>query len=254
MIDRVHTPVRRVWPAGLTLIALIAVWEVWVDLAQIDQSLLPPPSAIFRGLRSDAGELASVGWSTLRAALIGLLVATLLAVLIAALIDASTVARRALEPLLVASQTLPIIAIAPLLVIWTSFEPAKVLVVALYALFPIAVGIIRGLEQTDPEAINLVRTMGAGRWRTLATVRVPSAAASIFTGMRLAAAYAVPAALVGEYVGGGGLGQYMLQASHGGATDLVFAGVVVSVALTFALYVAIVLIERVAAPWLRQTQ
>ena len=80
MIDRVHTPVRRVWPAGLTLIALLAVWEVWVDLAQIDQSLLPPPSAIFRGLCSDAGELASVGWSTLRAALIGLLVATLLAV------------------------------------------------------------------------------------------------------------------------------------------------------------------------------
>ena len=243
---------RRLWPPVLTLIGLVAAWEAWVDLAHVDRSLLPPPSTILRAGRSDWNELAGAGWSTLRAALIGLLLAVVVAAILAALIDASSVARRALEPLLVASQTLPIIAIAPLFVIWTDFEPAKILVVALYALFPIAVGITRGLEQADPEAIALVRTMGAGRVQTLIAIRIPAATASIFTGLRLAAAYAVPAALVGEYVGGGGLGQYMQQAGSGGSTDLVFAGVGVSVVLTFALYGVVIVVERVAAPWLRQ--
>lgn len=250
-MSRLPTGLGHHWPPLTAAATLLVVWEGWVRLAKVDPSLLPPPTSVLRAASNDRSALAEAGWQTLQASGLGFTLALLVAALIAIAIDRWEAVRRAVEPLLVASQALPIIALAPLLVIWADFDRAKVLVVALYAVFPIAVGAVRGLQTADPEAIAMVQAMGAGRLRTLWSVRLPSAADSIFTGLRLAATYTVPAALVGEYVGGQGLGQYMQQAGNGGTTDLVFAGVFTSVFLTVAIYALVAIVERSAAPWLR---
>src|SRR3989440_8145138 len=177
--------------------------------------------------------------------------ATLLGLLLAILLDASNWLRRAIYPLLITSQTIPIIALAPLLLIWLGFglEP-KIIVVALYCFFPIAVACADGLAGAEPELINLLRSMRASRWQILWLVRLPGAMPAFFSGLRIAATYGVTGAIFGEYVGAyQGLGIYMQLSFNSHAIVLVFAAILVTAALSLLLFGLVSLIERIALPW-----
>ena len=193
---------------------------------------------------------------TLVATLIGFSLSVSVAFLTASLLDFSAWLKRAILPLLIVSQTLPLIALAPLVVLWFGFGlTPKILLVAFVTFFPMVVGLMRGFESADPETEHLIRSMGGSRWKVFHMVRLPASTASFFSSLRISITYAVVGAIFAEYAGAvSGLGVYMQQAKNIFRTDLVLAAVFVSTVLTLSLYGLATLIERVTVPWLRIEQ
>ncbi|URN85119.1 ABC transporter permease [Acetobacterium wieringae] len=181
----------------------------------------------------------------------GLLVAVCLSLIMAIVMDLFPVVKKAIYPVLVMSQTVPIIVIAPLLAMWFGFGIApKIFVVVLVCFFPITVSLIEGLQSVDGELINLVRSMGAKKRQIFTKIKFPSALPYFFSGLKIAATYSIMGAVIGEWLGGkAGLGVYMLRARHAFALDLVFASILVIVVLSIGLFYGIAGIQRVMMPW-----
>ncbi|MGH2587577.1 MAG: ABC transporter permease [Dehalococcoidia bacterium] len=239
-------------PAALTL-ALLAGWETYVRVTDVPATILPSPSRILDAGVTEADLLSWNAQQTLAETVLGFLLAVVVAVVCAAVIDFFPLVRRALFPLLIASQTIPMIALAPLLVLWFGFGMMpKVLVVALVCFFPMVVAAVHGLAATDPEAIKLYRTFGSSRWQIFRLVRLPTALPSFFAGTRIAVTYSVIGAVFAEYVGASrGLGILLQTAKNSYRTDLVFAMIITTAALSLTLYGLVVVIERLAIPWSR---
>jgi len=238
-------------PAFVLVITLLALWELYVHLGQVSPLYLPAPSAIIQALINNWGVIYDNTVQTLLETVLGMGIAILLGLLLAVLLDISGWLRRAIYPLLVVSQTIPIIALAPLLLLWIGYDiRPKLIVVTLYCFFPIAVACADGLASTEPELMNLLGSMRASRWQTLWLVRLPGAMPSFFSGLRIAATYSVTGAIFGEYVGGfKGLGIYMEKATNSFATVLVFAAILVTAVLSLLLFGLVSVIERIALPW-----
>jgi ABC-type nitrate/sulfonate/bicarbonate transport system permease component len=199
--------------------------------------------------------LGAIG-TTLLATGIGLVIALMAGVGIAALVDFSSLAHRALYPILVVSQTIQILAIAPILIIWFGFGlTPTILTVVLFCFFPLAISTADGLTSSDPELVALLRAMGASRRQIWRMVRLPSALPAFFSGLRLAVTYSVVAATIGEWVGGSpGLGLYMLRSKNALATDQVFVAMFITSLLSIALFMLVYSIERLALPWYHSKQ
>jgi ABC-type nitrate/sulfonate/bicarbonate transport system permease component len=243
--------VHALWPPALVLAVLIAAWDLAVRVFDVAESVLPAPGVVAEATWDDRENLWPAMVVTTREAVLGLLVAIVVATVVAVVVDWSRAARRGLYPLIVASQTIPIIALAPLVVIWFGFgERPKIGLVALFTFFAIAVGLVQGLASTDRDAIRLLRTMGASRVQLLLRVRFPSALPQFFTGLKVAVTYAYVSATVAEFVGAEqGLGVYMTTSKNAFRTDLVFGAVVVTALLTLGLFGLVTVLERVAMPW-----
>ena len=218
----------------LAIVALlVAVWQLYANLSGIGNDVLPPPSRVLSVTWENRGDLWANTLPTLRATLLGL---RALARGRASRSRCSSTPRRhlrrALMPVLVATQTLPIVAIAPLMVLWFGFGlTPKVLLVALVTFFPITVAFAEGFAASEPEAEALLRSMGASRARVFRSVRFPTSLPFFFAGLRIAITYAVVAAIFAEYAGASeGLGIYMQNAKNSFRTDLVLAAVLVSAA------------------------
>jgi ABC-type nitrate/sulfonate/bicarbonate transport system permease component len=238
-------------PAFVLAVVLIACWELYVRAAQVSVRILPAPSAIVQALFNNWNVISVNTIQTLLETVIGMVLATLFGLLMAILLDISPLTRRAIYPLLIISQTIPIVALAPLLLIWMGFglEP-KVIVVILYCFFPIAVACADGLSSAEPEMLNLLRSMRATRWQTLWLVRLPGAMPAFFSGLRIAVTYSMTGAIVGEFVGAyQGLGIFMVTSANSGAIDLVFAAILVTALLSLLLFGLVSLMERIALPW-----
>ena len=240
-------------PAFVLVVALLAVWQIVVRANLSLAYVLPSPGAIAQALALNWGTIYDNTIPTLMETVLGLLVATALGLLLAVLLDLSSWSRRAIYPLLITSQTIPIVAIAPLLLIWFGFDIGpKVIVVALYCFFPIAVATADGLASAEPDLLKLLKSMGASRWQILWLVRLPGAMPSFFSGLRIAATYSVTGAIVGEFVGARkGLGIYMILSSNSHAIPVVFALIFVTAVLSLVLFGLVSLVERLALPWYR---
>jgi len=238
-------------PAFVLAVGLLAFWELYVRSGRISPVVLPTPSGIIQALIDNWDVISVHTLQTLLETVLGMAAATLLGLLLAALLDISLWTRRAIYPLLVTSQTIPMVALAPLLLIWFGFDLGpKVIVVTLYCFFPIAVACADGLASADPELMKLLRSMRASRWQALWLVRLPGAMPSFFSGLRIAATYSVTGAIFGEYVGAyQGLGIYMQTSANSHAIILVFAAILVTAALSLLLFGLVSLIERIALPW-----
>lgn len=238
-------------PALVLALALLALWELYVRAGWISARVLPSPISIVQALVNNWGIIYDNTVQTLLETVLGLAIATLLGLLLAIILDISAWMRRAVYPLLITSQTIPIIALAPLLLIWIGYDiRPKLIVVTLYCFFPIAVATIDGLASAEPELMKLLRSMRATRWQMLHLVRLPGAMPAFFSGLRIAAAYSVIGAIFGEYVGAEkGLGIYMQKAANSFATINVFAAILVTTILSLLLFGLISLIERIALPW-----
>jgi ABC-type nitrate/sulfonate/bicarbonate transport system permease component len=241
----------RFWPPALVLAAVVGLWALAPGVLGVSRDVLPGPGLVVRSTWEDRHSLWPAIWTTAREAVLGVGVATVVAVALAVAVDWSRTVRRSLYPLLVTSQTLPIIALAPLVVIWFGFGlTPKIVLVALFTFFAIAVGLIQGLASTDRDAMDLLRTMGASRAQVLWRVRLPSAVPQFFTGLKVAVTYSFVSAIVAEFVGAAqGLGVYMTTAKNAFRTDLVFGAVLVTALLTLLLFGLVALLERLATPY-----
>ncbi|MDD5082580.1 MAG: ABC transporter permease [Dehalococcoidales bacterium] len=218
--------------------------------------ILPTPlDVIEAGLRTRGLLLDAIG-TTLLSTAIGMTLALLTGLGIATLMDLWPLVRRALYPILVASQTVQILAIAPILVIWFGFGiMPTIFIVVLSCFFPLAVSTADGLTSADPELLALLRAMGATRRQIWRMVRLPAALPSFFSGLRIAITYSVVAATVGEWVGGSsGLGMYMLRSKNALATDQVFVAMLITTLLSIALFMLVYGIERIVLPWYYSAQ
>jgi len=240
----------------LVLALLLLAWEAYVRLAGISPIVLPAPSRILSAL-VDYRDLA---WSntvpTIVETVVGFAVSVVLAVLAAVAMDQVGWLRRALYPLLVGSQTIPIVAIAPLLVVWFGFGLLpKVLVIVLVTFFPITVALLDGFASVPSEAMDLMATLGASRRQTFRALRWPAALPSLFTGLRISATYAVVAAIFGEYVGAfDGLGIWMQVSRNAFRADLVFVAIAIASVLSILLFVAVSWLESRTIPWYRASR
>lgn len=240
-------------PPLAAVLILILGWELYVRVTSVPAAILPTPTRVLRASVEAADTLAWHTGQTLFETLTGFALALVVAAACALLIDALPLARRALFPLLITSQTIPIVALAPLLVLWFGYGVLpKVLVVALVCFFPIVVAAVHGLASADGELIKLYRTFGASRRQILRLVRLPTALPAVFTGMRIAVTYSVIGAIFGEYAGASrGLGIYLQTAKNSYRTDLVFGMIAITAALSLTLYGLVALAERFAIPWAR---
>jgi ABC-type nitrate/sulfonate/bicarbonate transport system permease component len=240
-------------PPLLVVGLLIVAWQLYANLSGIGNDVLPAPSRVLSVSWQNRGDLWTNTLPTLRATLLGFSLSLAVGFVLAVLVDASPHLRRALLPVLVATQTLPIIAIAPLMVLWFGFGlTPKVLLVALVTFFPITVAFAEGFAASEPEAEALLRSMGAGRARIFRSVRFPTSLPFFFAGLRIAITYAVVAAIFAEYAGASeGLGIYMQNAKNSFRTDLLLAAVLVSALLTLTLFALTYAVERLAIPWYR---
>jgi NitT/TauT family transport system permease protein len=242
---------RRIVPALVLVLVLFAIWEVAVRLTQVDPIVLPAPSRVLSSLWDQRDVAATHLVPTLVEALVGCAVSAAFAIVVAIALDRWTPARRAIEPLLVTSQTIPIVAIAPLFVIWFGFGLLpKVLIVVLVTFFPVVVALLDGFGRVDPAGEDLLESFGATRRQTFRLLRWPSALPSLFTGLRISVVYAVIGAIFGEYVGATeGLGIWMKLSQTSFRTDLVFGAILLTAVVSIALYVAVGVVERIAVPW-----
>jgi len=247
---------RRAAPPLALVAGLLISWEAYVAVSGISPLILPSPSRIVTALIDFRALALTHTIPTLVETVVGFSVSVVAAAGAAIAMDQAPAVRRAVYPLLVGSQTVPIVAIAPLIVIWFGFGLLpKILVIVLVTFFPIVVSLLDGFASPSADASDLLRTMGASERQVFTKLRLPAALPSFFTGLRIAATYAVVGAIFAEYVGAfEGLGIWMQLSRNAFRADLVFVAIFIATLLSFALFLFVGRIERAAIPWYAESR
>ncbi|MGQ0824200.1 MAG: ABC transporter substrate-binding protein [Actinomycetota bacterium] len=251
----VHRVVGLLPPLGF-LVVLLGAWELYVRTDRIEDYVLPAPTRVGREFFSMAPDLGRDVWITTVEAVAGLTIGALVGVALALAIARYAFARRAIYPVLVVSQTVPAIVLAPVLVVWLGFEELtpKIVVVALVTFFPVVVSTVDGLVNADREQLDLVRSYGGSRAQQLRLVQIPSALPAFFAGLKIAATYAVVGAVIAEWMGAShGLGLVMERSRTAFRNDRVFVAVVVVALLSLVLFALVRALGHAATPWLAAT-
>jgi ABC-type nitrate/sulfonate/bicarbonate transport system permease component len=242
----VLTAITTNLPALVFLVLLVLAWEAYVTLARVNDFILPPPSKVLNVTIRLFPLLMMHTWTTTYEILLGFGLGNLFAVLMALLIVNSRLAERVFYPLIIASQTIPKVAIAPLFLIWfgSGLQP-KVLIAAIVCFFPTVVNTVQGLRATDPNAVDLMRLVAASRWQVFTKLQFPNALPYFFAGLKISIALAVIGAIIGEWVGANsGLGYLIMYSQQTMRTDMMFAALMLTALLGMGLYLAVVLLER----------
>ena len=255
MTKKLQNITNKLAPLG-AIIVILLLWFLACDTELVPAYMLPSPIDVVKAFVDNFSIMMKQAAVTLQETFYGLLIGIAIAFVIASLMDRFTIINKALYPVLVVTQTIPTIAIAPLLVLWMGFGMApKITLVVLTTFFPIAIGLLNGFESVDSDAINLMRSMGATRLQIFRIVKLPNATASFFSGLRISAAYAVVGAVVSEWLGGfEGLGVYMTRVKKAYAFDKMFAVIVFISAISLVLMGIVILLEKSSMPWVHKTE
>jgi len=243
--------VSNISPSNTVIILIIIFWEVAVKFWDIPRGILPAPSQIM----GEAFRLRSVllghALTTVTEALGGLILAIFVGAIVGALISSFGFIRRAFLPILVITQNIPMMVLAPLIVVWFGFgiQP-KIGIVTLVCFFPIAINTADALMRSDQELLELLKSMGATRWQLLRLVRIPQALPAFFSGLQIAATYAILGAVFSEFAGGtSGLWLFIGRSQRAYRTDQMFVAVVLIALLSICLFLLVRWLARVAMPW-----
>lgn len=231
--------------------SFILIWQGYIYFGFFPSSVLPSPTSIINAILTFKEVLFVHTLQTVGEAVLGLLIAIILGVLVAVIIFLFPLIRKAVYPFLVLSQSIPIIALAPLLLLWFGFGLLpKVIIVALYCFFPISIAVSDALLHTDKQFVDLLKGMKASSWQILIYIRIPAALPAFFSGLRIAVTYAIAGAIVGEYVGAyQGLGIFMQTAARNHATTLVFASLFAATFISVLFFITVSLVEKIMIPW-----
>ena len=213
--------------------------------------MLPSPKSVLEALCTDIDLIYRHLNITLQEAFYGLGIGISLGFIMALLMDSCNVLYKAIYPVMIITQTIPTVAIAPILVLWMGFEmEPKIALVALTTFFPITVGLLDGYRSVDKDQINLLRSMGANRWKIFCHVKFPSALPYFFAGLKISVSYAVVGAVVSEWLGGfEGLGVYLTRVRKAYAYDRMFAVIIVIVVISLLLMGLVNIIRKLLMPW-----
>ncbi|MCY6485681.1 ABC transporter permease [Clostridium aestuarii] len=236
-------------------IILLFIWQLVVDRGVIERYILPSPIDVISALIDILPNIKVHIYITLKEAMLGFIISIILAVILALLMDNVKIIRRSIYPILVISQTIPIIVLAPLFAMWFGFgmQP-KIIIVVLVCFFPIVISLMDGLNSVDKDMINLLKSMGANKLQIFKIVKFPASIVNFFSGLRIAATYSIMGAVIGEWVGADkGLGFYMIRVKHSFAIDKVFAVVLIIIALSMVLFGILYLIQYILMPWNRNS-
>ncbi|MBP3892430.1 MAG: ABC transporter permease [Atopobiaceae bacterium] len=242
---------RQIAVPTATVAILLVVWELVVRMGFVPNFLLPSPTQVVSALVTDVQLLASHAGTTILEAVLGLAIGVAVGFVAAVLMDRFETIYLAFDPLITISQTIPTVAIAPLLVLWFGYGLApKVILIVLTTFFPVAVSLVSGFRSVDPDMIDLMRTMGASDLQIFTQVKLPAALDQFFSGLRISATYAIVGAVISEWLGGfNGLGVYMTRVRKSFAYDRMFAVIILISLLSLLLMKLVDLLERVCMPW-----
>jgi len=230
---------------------LISVWWGISAFEVVPSFLLPSPPTVIEALVDDFSILANHAVVTIGQALLGLALSIVVGVLTASLMDRFEFLYLAVYPVLIVTQTIPTIAIAPLLILWLGFGILpKVLLIFITCFFPITVSTLSGLRSVDPDIISLMKSMGASKMQILIKVKLKAALESFFAGLKLATAYSIIGSVIAEWLGGSrGLGVYMTRVRNAYALDKLFAVIIVISVISLLLMVLVNIIHKKSMPW-----
>ncbi len=242
---------KKVVAPVCAVVALLAVWQGACSLGLVPNFMLPSPVQVVSALVADFPLLLSHMWTTLSEAALGLVIGVAVGFVFAVLMDKFETFYLAFDPLLTVSQTVPTVAIAPLLVLWFGYGlMPKVLLVVLTTFFPVTVALASGFRSVDPDQVDLLRTMNATEWQIFRYAKLPAAMEQFFSGLRISATYAIVGAVISEWLGGfTGLGVYMTRVRKSFAYDRMFAVIIITSALSLALMKGVDILERICMPW-----
>lgn len=240
-------------PAAAALCLLILLWQFLYQSGAVPAYMLPSPIQVVKALFTDLPTIFRHAVVTLQEAFYGLCIGVVLAFVMATLMDHFRILNKALYPIMIITQTIPTIAIAPLLVLWMGFYMApKITLVVITTFFPITVGLLDGYKSVDKDSIDLMRAMGASKVQIFFHVKLPAALPQFFSGLKISASYAVVGAVISEWLGGfEGLGVYMTRVSKAYAFDKMFAVIIFIVIISLLLMFTVNLIKTISLPWLR---
>ena len=232
-------------------VLFLIFWEIAAMMGWLPQFIIPTPTEIFKALIAQREVLFSNSLITLTQALVGLFFGISLAFILAIGMDQIPLVRKAIYPYLIVSQTIPTVAIAPILVLWLGYGMLpKVVLVILTTLFPIVINILEGFSSVDKDAINLLKLMGANHRQILYHVKLPASLSYFFGGLKISVSYAFVGSVIAEWLGGfEGLGVYMIRAKNAFSYHNMFAAIVVISAVSLILLGLVSIIERWVTPW-----
>ena len=238
------------------LAAVILIWFICCNFEIVPAYMLPSPADVAKAFSVNFAIMMKQAVYTLQEAVYGLGIGIILAFFAAALMDRFSFVHKAVYPVLIITQTIPTIAIAPLLVLWMGFGMApKITLVVITTFFPVAIGLLDGFKSADNYEINMLRSMGAGRLQIFRHIKLPSAAGSFFSGLKISASYAVVGAVISEWLGGfNGLGVYMTRVKKAYAFDKMFAVIVFISVISLLLMAFIGVLQKAVMPWERKNR
>lgn len=245
MIKKQKSIISKISPF-IFLGLIVFLWQSAITFHIVDEFLLPSPISVAKALIQDFDLLLKHSLYTVSEGLIGLILAILLSFILAIAMDRFSFLYQAVYPVLIVSQTVPIIAIAPLLVLWLGYGMSpKVVLVLLACFFPLVVGILDGLKQADRDAQNLLRAMGANNRQILLHIKIPYSMPNFFAGLKVAVSYSIVGAVISEWIGGTvGLGVYMTRVKKSFSFDKMFAVIILIVIISLILIEITKLIEK----------
>jgi ABC-type nitrate/sulfonate/bicarbonate transport system permease component len=242
------------WRPALVLLLLFIIWEMAVKLAQIPAWLLPPPTDIVKEAFTGWGNFHGHLQSTIKLSLLGFIIGSCIGLLTAIILHLIPIVRESIYPLLILSQNVPTIVLAPLLVVWFGFGLfPKIIVITLVCFFPITVAALDGFRQTPNELKHYMMMAGANRKQLFWKLELPFSLPAIFSGLKISATYSVMGAVISEWLGAkSGIGVYMTLASSSFRTDRVFVAILFIMLLSLLLFMLILLAEHFLVRWKRK--
>jgi len=245
---------NKIWSCSAIVLILI-VWQIICSIGLVEAFMLPSPLAVVKALVSEFPVLMGHSVVTLTEAFLGLMMGILLGFGFAVLMDQFEGLYKAFYPLIILTQTIPTVAIAPLLVLWFGYEMTpKVILIVITTFFPIAVGLLNGFKSADKDSIHLLRAMGAGRWQIFFHIKFPGALSQFFAGLRISASYAVVGAVISEWLGGfKGLGVYMTRVKQAFSFDKMFAVIFLISVISLLLMKGVDLLQKKCMPWEKES-
>ncbi len=251
MTRKLQSITRAKGPAVAAVALLLILWQGVCSLELVPGFMLPSPVAVLQAFVTEREILFEHAVITLQEAFIGLALGVAIGFVFAVLMDTFEVLYRAFYPILVITQTVPTVAIAPLLVLWFGYEMTpKIILIVIATFFPVTVGLLDGFRSVDKDAVGLLRSMGADRRQIFRYLKAPSALPQFFSGLRIAAAYSVVGAVISEWLGGfGGLGVYMTRVKKAFAFDKMFAVIFLISAISLLLMALVDVLEKKCMPY-----
>lgn len=239
------------WLPVIPIAAVLLLWQLLSMSGFIPPYMLPGPLRVIEVFIADFPLLMRHLIYTLMEAMAGLALAVTTAFILALIMDANRIIKQSLTPILLLTQTMPVIAVAPLLILWMGYGHApKITLVFLTCFFPVTIGLLGAFASADNDALRLLQSMGAKKWQLYRYIKIPQALPAFFSGLKISASYSIIGAVIAEWLGGNvGLGVYMIRVRRSYSFDKMFAVIILVSALSLLLIKLVTLLEKKSMPW-----